>query len=163
MLFSRLDHVAFRVADIRPVVEFYNTKHGFSIVQDMTLDLGGATAISNVLQLDGNPFYVFVDQGVEEDNIISKWVKTYGNRMHHMAYLVDDIYATWEQLKSQGLEFTSDNIIDTGGGLKQLFTHPNPYTGLITEVIQRDVEDVFFVQGNVVELIKSTEGLEAKN
>ncbi len=163
MLFTRLDHVAFRVDDIRPVVDFYTNQLGYRLVQEMTLDLGGSTAISNVLQLEGNPFYVFVDQGLEDDNIISKWVKTFGNRLHHMAYLVENIYETWEQLKFQGVEFTSEKVIDTGGGLKQLFTHPNPFTGLITEIIQRDKENIFFVQNNVIELIKSTEGLESRH
>ncbi len=162
MSLSQLDHIAFRVADIRPVVDFYTTQLGFKVVQELELDFGGSKAFSNVLQLPGNPFYVFVDEGQDEDNIITKWVQSYGNRLHHMAYLVNDIYPAWEQLKSQGLQFTTDHVVDTGGGLKQLFTRPNPDTGLITEIIQRYKKNIFFVQGNVVELIKSTEGLESK-
>ena len=143
MLLNRLDHVAFRVADVDPVVELYTKKLGYTIVQSMELDFGGSKAKSHVLNLTGQPFYVFVDQGLDENNIITKWVKKYGNRMHHMAYLVDDIYATSEQLRAQGITFTSKNVVDTGGGLKQLFTLPHPETGLITEIIQRDKKDFF--------------------
>lgn len=120
MSLSRLDHIAFRVADIQPVVQFYTQNLGFEIVQEMQLDLSGSKAKSNVLQLPGTPFYVFVDQGLDEHNIITKWVQTHGNRLHHMAYLVDDIDAAWEQLKAQGMTFTTDHVVDTGGGLKQL-------------------------------------------
>lgn len=76
-----------------------------------------------------------------------------------MAYLVDDILAAAEQMQGQGLKFTTNSVVDTGGGLKQLFTHPNPDTGLITEIIQREREGLFFVQENVVQLIQPTEGL----
>ena len=161
-MLNRLDHVAFRVADVDPVVELYTKKLGYKIVQSMELDFDGSKAKSHVLNLPGQPFYIFVDQGLDADNIITKWVQKYGNRMHHMAYLVDDIYATSRHLIEQGMAFTSDEVIDTGGGLKQLFTLPHPETGLITEIIQRDVKDLFFVQGNVLELIRSTEGLESE-
>jgi methylmalonyl-CoA/ethylmalonyl-CoA epimerase len=159
MLLTRLDHVAFRVENIEPVVNYYTEKMGFKVVQKMRLEMGGSEAMSNVLNLPGQPFFIFVDQGLDENNIITKWVKKYGSGLHHMAYLVDDIYPVHESLMKQGVEFTTDEPIDTGGGLKQLFTHPIPVTGIITEIIEREKDDIFFVQENVIQLIKSTEGL----
>ena len=158
-MFERLDHIAFRVAELPPAVDFYTQTLGFEIVQKMTLDFGATSAISNVLNLPGQPFYIFVDQGLQTENIISKWVAKNGSGLHHMAYLVEDIAATSAQLKKQGMKFTTDHLIDSGGGLKQLFSEPDPVTGLITEIIQRDKKDVFFVRENVLQLIKSTEGL----
>ena len=84
MPLKRLDHIAFRVVDIDPVVTFHTSKLGFQIVQEMEMDFGG---------------------------------------------------------------------------LKQLFTKPHPVTGVITEIIERYRENIFFVQENVVRLIQSTEGL----
>jgi methylmalonyl-CoA/ethylmalonyl-CoA epimerase len=156
---KQLDHIAFRVADVRPVVDFYQSVLGFRIVQRMTLDFGGTRAISRVLGLPDSRFYIFVDQGLDPENIITKWVAQHGNGLHHMAYLVDDIYAVEDRLRKQGMTFTTDHVVDTGGGLKQLFSFPNPDTGIITEIIERQREDVFFVQRNVIQLIKSTEGL----
>ena len=158
-MLKRLDHIAFRVADIKPVVDFYTATLGFRVVQEMVMDFGGSRALSNVLNLPGTPFYIFVDQGLAEDNIITRWVGKNGNGLHHMAYLVDDIGRAADVLRSRGMTFTTDGVVDAGGGLKQLFTLPNPDTGLITEIIQRDKEDVFFVQENVMQLIQSTEGL----
>jgi len=159
MLLNRLDHIAFRVADVKPVVTHFTELMGFEVVQEMELDLGGSKAISRVLNLPNTPFYVFVDQGLDWDNIITQWVKKYGSGLHHTAYLVDDIEKVSQELRSNGLQFTTDKVVDTGGGLKQLFTLPEPETGLITEIIQRDRDDVFFVQENVLELIRSTEKL----
>ena len=56
--------------------------------------------------------YIFVDQGLDETNSITRWVQKH-----------------------------------------------SPGTGVITEFIQRYKNDVFFVQENVRELIRSTEGL----
>ena len=159
MLLTRLDHIAFRVADLEPVVEYYTRTLGFEIVQQMEMDIGGSKAISNVLNLPGSPFFIFVDQGMDWDNIITKWVKKYGSGLHHQAFLVDDIFKVEKKLKKQGMEFTTDKPVDTGGGLKQLFSKPIPVTGLITEIIQREKEDIFFVKENVIQLIESTEGL----
>lgn len=159
MELKRLDHIAFRVKDVKPVVDFYVKTLGFLIVQEMELDFGGSRAMSRVLNLPGQPFYIFVDQGLDSDNIVTHWVNKYGNGLHHMAYLVDNISTVSTILKRQGMRFTTDHVIDTGGGLKQLFSLPNPDTGLITEIIEREREGIFFVQENVLELIRSTEGL----
>lgn len=157
MSFKRLDHIAFRVTEVAPVVDFYVNTLGFQVVQEMELDFGGSKAFSNVLNLPGNPFYIFVDQGLNPGNVITKWVEKNGSGLHHMAYLVEDIEAEAEKLKAKGLVFTTDAVVDTGGGLKQLFTTPDPITGVITEIIQRYKEDVFFVRENVLQLIASTE------
>jgi catechol 2,3-dioxygenase-like lactoylglutathione lyase family enzyme len=157
MALERLDHIAFRVSEVKPVVDFYVNTLGFRVVQEMEMDLGGSKAYSNVLNLPGVPFYIFVDQGMDEENIITKWVDKFGSRLHHMAYLVKDIQTASEVLRQKGMVFTTDEVIDTGGGLKQLFTTPHPITGVITEIIQRYKDDVFFVQENVIQLIKSTE------
>ena len=159
MNLNRLDHIAFRVEEVGPVVEHYVGSLGFKIVQEMELDFGGSRAYSNVLNLPGTPFYIFVDQGLDDDSIVSRWVENHGAGLHHMAYLVDDIHAASRNLKAKGLRFTTEDVVDTGGGLKQLFTHPMPGTGVITEIIQRTRKDVFFVKENVLKLIKSTEGL----
>lgn len=159
MQLKRLDHIAFRVADIKPVVDFYTKTLGFRIVQEMEMDFGGTKAYSNVLNLPGTEFYIFVDQGLDPDNTITRWVAKYGNRLHHMAYLVDDIETVSDNLRKQGMQFTTNKIVDMGGGLKQLFSIPHPATGLITEIIERYRQGVFFVQENVIELIRSTDGL----
>ncbi len=158
-MLNRLDHIAFRVSDYKSVVMRYVKQLGYQVVQEMELEIDGSRAISRVLKLPGTSFYVFVDQGMEKKSIISQWVQKHGSGLHHMAYLVDDIFPAWEKLKQNGLSFTTDDVIDTGGGLKQLFTHPDPDTGLITEIIERERDGIFFVQENVKLLIRSTKGL----
>lgn len=157
MILKRLDHIAFRVPEVKPVVDFYVDTLGFQVVQEMEMDFGGSKAYSNVLNLPGTPFFIFVDQGLDADNIITKWVQKFGAGLHHMAYLVEDIESAAESLRERGMIFTTDEVVDTGGGLKQLFGTPHPVTGIITEIIERYKDDVFFVQENVLRLIKSTE------
>jgi methylmalonyl-CoA/ethylmalonyl-CoA epimerase len=159
MPLKRLDHIAFRVNDIDPVVTFYTSNLGFQVVQEMEMDFGGSKAYSKVLNLPGVPYYIFVDQGLDEHNIITRWVNQHGSGLHHMAYLVDDIATEAEKLKESGLLFTTTDVVDTGGGLKQLFTKPHPVTGVITEIIERYRDNIFFVQENVIQLIQSTKGL----
>ncbi|MFA8341361.1 MAG: VOC family protein [Rhodothermaceae bacterium] len=156
MSLGELDHIAFRVKDIEPVVKMYTETMGFEVVQELVFDLEGSKVRSKLLNLPGTKFLIFVDMGTQEGDILSEWVKEHGNAIHHMAYRVEDIHKSFEELKAKGMKFTTDKVIDTGGGLKQLFSHPHPETGLITELIKREKDDIFFVQENVEELIKST-------
>lgn len=159
MLLQQLDHLAFRVTDFKSVVDYYVRQMGFAVVQEMEMEFGKSRAISRVLNLPGTQFFIFVDQGLDEENIITQWVRKYGSGLHHQAFLVADIESVFTQLRQRGVQFTTDKIIDTGGGLKQLFTLPNPITNVLTEIIQRDRPDVFFVKGNVIQLIQSTHNL----
>jgi methylmalonyl-CoA/ethylmalonyl-CoA epimerase len=163
MPLKRLDHITFRVTEVKPVVEFYTKTLGFHVVQNINLDFGETKAFSSVLSLVGTGFYIFVDQGMDSNNVVSKWVEKNGSGLHHMAYLVDNIDSAAGNLKEKGMIFTTDDVVDTGGGLKQLFSTPHPVTGVITEIIERYKEGVFFVMGNVLKLIKSTEKFNDNN
>jgi methylmalonyl-CoA/ethylmalonyl-CoA epimerase len=94
MILKQLDHIAFRVSQLEPVVGFYTGTLGFTVIQEMELDFNGSRAVSRVLNLTGKPFYIFVDQGLDPENIITKWVEKHGSGLHHMAYGVEDIQST---------------------------------------------------------------------
>ena len=100
---------------------------------------------------------IFISDGTV-DSIVGKWV---GERngvggIHHIAYHVDDVEKTMEELQMKGFaEFASKDPMRCPG-LVQVFTKPSALTGIIYEFITR--EDQGFCKDNVKQLMESTRG-----
>lgn len=98
---------------------------------------------------------VFISQG-EPGSIVSRWVEKNGNGIHHLAYEVDninDVMAHWELF---GIKFLSEPLVCDDGTLVQVFTEPDPYTGMTYELIQRMGSN--FCRESVKALMESTDG-----
>ncbi len=154
-----IDHIAFRVADLKKAEETYTKRFDFEVVQRMALMVKGSPVRSIVIRQPGQPFYIFVSQGMEENNIITKWVRNHGNALHHIAYKVDDIEREIMEWKAKKIEFLT-GIIGERGGLLQIFSKPIEETGIIHEIIQRDDPKIFFNPENTTALMEATEGLK---
>ena len=86
---------------------------------------------------------------------ISEWVKKHGPGIHHLAYEVDSVENTMQEWRTKGIKFTTDAPLACPG-LVQAFTVPNPITGIIYEIIERESQG--FCKENVKDLMESTDG-----
>ena len=63
-------------------------------------------------------------QSLETDGVIAKFIEKRGEGMHHIAFLVDDIVAEIERLKTDGFVFIND-VPKLGADNKLVcFLHP---------------------------------------
>jgi hypothetical protein len=86
------------------------------------------------------------------------FVRNYGARAHHMAFLTEDIEATDKALRADGLGFLSELVGTVEEGIKQSFSNPSPNTFLVNEYIKRYGNfSGFFTQKNVMQLTLATE------
>ncbi len=75
-----------------------------------------------------------------------------------MAFVTENIEATYENLKEDGLDYLVELIGSPDQGLKQTFTVASPNTLLVNEYIHRYGDFTgFFTKENVTLLTKSTE------
>ncbi|MCE7738641.1 MAG: VOC family protein [Candidatus Heimdallarchaeota archaeon] len=160
-LVIKLDHVAYRVkmgqrekamkeiADLVPYKEY------------KTFKVISMKATTSTLKLHDTLPVIVVSEGLAEDSIVENYVKKYGGRIHHLAYLVRDIEKVVEIQKNKGVKFTTDDIIGSEEeGIKQIFTLPTETANHIIEYIQRFGDfDGFFTPSNIGALMKSTEKL----
>ena len=160
-LILKLDHVAYRVkkgerekamAELANLVPY----KGYKTFKVISMD-----AITSTLKLHDTLPVIVVSEGLSDDSIVEKYVKKYGGRIHHLAYLVKDIDKVVEIQKKRGVEFTTDYIIGSEDeGIKQIFTLPTSTANHIVEYVQRFGDfDGFFTPSNVGALMKSTEKL----
>ena len=160
-LIIKLDHVAYRVkmgqgkkamAELANLVPYKEHK-SFKVIS--------MNAITSTLRLHDTLPVIVVSEGLAEDSVVEKYVRKYGGRIHHFAYLVKNIEKVVEIQRSRGVEFTTDNIIGSEEeGIKQIFTKPTEEGNHIIEYVQRFGDfDGFFTPSNIGALMKSTEKL----
>lgn len=179
----RLDHIAFRVFN-RNLARQYFCKHfGYKVSNDFQVDFPDKTYancfvlsppekldkklpfINNITNLINNktvsyhmPPEIFLSEG-SEGSIVEKWVIQNQTKLHHLAYQVESVKFIMDDFRQKGLtEFTSDEPLECDG-LKQVFTKPCQFTGLIYEFIERENGKEGFCVKNVKDLMQSTKDL----
>jgi len=160
-LIIKLDHIAYRVkkgerekamAELANLIPYKDYK---------TFKVISMNAITSTLKLHETLPVIVVSEGLTDDSVVEKYVKKYGGRIHHLAYLVKDIDRVVKIQKERGVKFTTDSIIGSEEeGIKQIFTLPTESANHIIEYVQRFGDfDGFFTPSNVGALMKSTEKL----
>ncbi|MCU0629679.1 MAG: hypothetical protein MUF37_00800 [Methanoregulaceae archaeon] len=161
---SVLDHTATRVraqdrdAAILEFVALTNYHYDFAVY------VKSLNSITSVARRDTDDFAMVFTSGITpftndaESGPTEKFIQNYGTRVHHMAFRTENIEATVEALKKDGMAFLLDLIGSEKEGLKQIFSEPSQNTLIVTEYIQRYGDfDGFFTKSNVERLTKATE------
>jgi len=154
-----LDHYAFRVRDRDKALAFYETLgYAKQAEFELVLEDGSAAmsyALTHRLSVD-----VFISSG-PEGSFIRRWVDDRGGNgaVHHMAYAVHDVAATMAEWKARGIEFRSEEplVCSCERPIIQVFTAPDPTTGIIYELINRNGHPGFCPE-NVRRLMDSSPG-----
>jgi len=159
---KHIDHIAFRVADLEKAVTFYTEVMDFEVTDRFFIDFEDHTKArcAALRARDGQGISVFLSEGEGEGGVVKEWVKQHGNALHHIAYAVEDIKKEVAEMKSKGIQFTTEEVLDSEE-LTQIFTKPAPETGIIHEIIQRKGTKSFSV-ANVKRLMASTKDLDKK-
>lgn len=155
----KTDHFAYRVADRDAAAAFITESLGYGLQESFIITLEDGTTVESYAMTKENEPDIFISQGAE-GSVIDEWVKSRGGigGIHHIAYSVDDVAAIMANWRKRGLaNFTTDEPI-VGPGLVQAFTKPNPFTGIIYELISRDNGVIGFNPDNVKRLMDSTKG-----
>jgi len=71
-----------------------------------------------------------------EDSTLAKFIRERGEGLHHIAFEVDDIEKTTEELKAKGFRFIYDKPADGKFGSRVNFMHPKSTGGILVELTQ---------------------------
>ncbi|MCG3221960.1 MAG: VOC family protein [Candidatus Heimdallarchaeota archaeon] len=160
-LIIKLDHVAYRVKKGKREKTMVELANLVPYQEFKTFKVISMNAITSSIKLHDSLPVIVVSEGLTEDSVVEKYVKKYGGRIHHLAYLVTDIDKVVEIQRKRGVKFTTDYTIGSEEeGIKQIFTLPTETANHIIEYIQRFGDfDGFFTPSNIGSLMKSTEKL----
>ncbi|WP_457617122.1 methylmalonyl-CoA epimerase [Lutibacter sp.] len=75
-------------------------------------------------------------EGTSAQSPISKFIAKKGEGIHHIAFLVDDIYAEIERLKKEGFTVLNETPKKGADNKKVAFLHPKSTNGVLIELCQ---------------------------
>ncbi|HVT14548.1 MAG TPA: VOC family protein [Thermoanaerobaculia bacterium] len=130
---TAIDHIAIAVRDLEESIGFYTKVLGFELTERRKTE-GKATAMISAV-LKAGPITVVLLQGTSAESQVSKFVAHYGPGVQHLAIAVNNLPELAEELKGQGLAF--DTTVISSPGLRQIFSHRDPGSGMMFELIER--------------------------
>ena len=131
-MFGRIDHIGVAVADLDAAIELHTGAYGMPLVHRETVAEQGVEAVL----LDVGDGHVELLSPLGEDTPVGKFLARKGPGLHHVAYAVEDIEATLEQLSAAGIELIDAKPRVGIRGSHVAFLHPRSTGGVLTEIVQ---------------------------
>ncbi len=131
-MFGRIDHIGVAVEDIDTALALYERSFEMELAHRETVESQGVEAVL----LDVGDGHVELLRPLGSETAVGKFLARKGPGLHHVAYAVEDIDATLEQLDAAGLE-----LIDSEArvGIREsrvAFLHPRSTGGVLTEIVE---------------------------
>jgi methylmalonyl-CoA epimerase len=127
-----VDHVGIAVEDLEAAVEHYRRAFGLEpahreVVQDQ--------GVEEVLFRVGTS-YIQLLGALGPETPVGRFLAARGPGMHHVAYRVDDVAATLERLRAEGVPLIDDAPRPGSRGTAIAFVHPKGMGGVLVELVQ---------------------------
>ncbi|MBS4534705.1 methylmalonyl-CoA epimerase [Clostridium sp. D2Q-14] len=131
---KKVDHIGVAVKDLEETIKFYTDILG--------MDLQGTEVVEEqkvkVAFLPIGDSEMELLESTEKDGPIAKFIEKKGQGIQHIAYRVDDIEKSIEELKAKGIKMIDEKPRYGAGGAKIAFLHPKSTHGVLVEICQRD-------------------------
>src|SRR4029077_18421372 len=133
----KVDHLGIAVKSIAEARKFYEQLGMHVISEELVEDERVRAAMVPV----GDTRFELLE-GTSNDSPITKFIAKRGEGLHHVAVHVNDISATFEELKRRGVLLISDEIKIGAGGHLYIFVHPSATGGVLLELCQDPISAV---------------------
>jgi methylmalonyl-CoA/ethylmalonyl-CoA epimerase len=131
----KFDHVGVAVKNVEQMLAIYSQIGDFEVRQTEV----AAQKAKIVLMKAGDTSVEFLEP-TSEDSTLAKFIRERGEGLHHIAFEVEDIAKTTEDLKGRGFRFIYDKAADGKFGGKVNFMHPKSTGGILVELTQKGNE-----------------------
>jgi methylmalonyl-CoA/ethylmalonyl-CoA epimerase len=131
-VFNRIDHIGVAVEDLDEAITLYEQGFEMELVHRETVEDQGVEAVL----LDVGEGHVELLAPLGPDTAVGKFLAKKGKGLHHVAYAVDDIDATLEQLATAGIELIDSKPRVGIRGSRVAFIHPRSTGAVLTEIVE---------------------------
>jgi methylmalonyl-CoA epimerase len=133
----KVDHLGIAVKSIAEARKFYE-QLGMKVISEEVVEDERVRAA--MVPVGDTRFELL--EGTADDSPITKFIAKRGEGLHHVAVHVNDISATFEELKGRGVRLISDEIKIGAGGHLYIFVHPSATGGVLLELCQDPISAV---------------------
>jgi methylmalonyl-CoA/ethylmalonyl-CoA epimerase len=131
-MFDRIDHVGVAVSDLDAAAALYEGAFGMPLAHRETVESQGVEAAL----LDVGEGHVELLQPLDAETMVGRFIERRGEGLHHVAYAVNDIDATLEQLKGSGVELIDEQPRVGIRGSRVAFLDPKSTGSVLTEIVE---------------------------
>jgi methylmalonyl-CoA epimerase len=131
-VFGQIDHIGIAVEDIDAAMPLYAESFGMELTLRETVEEQGVDAA--LLNVGDGHVELMAPTG--PDTPVGKFLAKRGAGLHHVAYAVDDIDSTLEQLAASGVELIDAEARVGIGGSRVAFLQPRSTGRVLTEIVQ---------------------------
>ncbi len=126
-----IDHLGIAVKSLETAKKFYR-QLGLEIVGEETV----AQEKVRVAMVPVGDSRIELLEATSDDSAVARFIAKRGEGLHHVALHVDDLSATVEKLKADGVRLINDQIQIGAGGHMYVFVHPSSTGGVLLELCE---------------------------
>ncbi len=131
---NKIDHIGIAVKDIEKAVEFYEQMLGIKctgreVVEEQKVKVAFLPVGDSEIELL---------ESTDDEGPIAKFIEKKGEGIQHIAFRVNDIEKTLEELKEKGVRLIDEKPRYGAGGAKIAFLHPKSTNGVLIEISERE-------------------------
>ncbi len=132
-MIKKVEHIGIAVSNLNSSVEFYEKVLGLKCYKIEEVE---EQKVKTAFFKSGDTKIELLE-GTSEDSPITKFIKKKGEGLHHIAYLVDDIQASLNELKQKGLKLIDEKPRKGTEGFNIAFIHPASTGGVLLELCEK--------------------------
>ncbi len=128
---AHIDHLGLAVKSIAQARRFYESL-GLVVAHEEEVQQEGVRTA--MLPLGDSRIELL--EPLAEDTPVGRFLARHGEGLHHVAIHVEDISATFDEMKRSGVKLASPAIQTGAGGHLYFFVHPASASGALVEICQ---------------------------
>lgn len=127
-----LDHIGIAVRRLEDGIKLYTEILGGTLIDRFSNEEVGVETHIAVIDLKGERIELL--EPTSKTSPIARFMKQKGKGIHHIAYRVEDLEKTIEEMKERGIKFLDDTYRVTSRGRRLIYMNPIETEGTIIEL-----------------------------
>ncbi len=132
-MLEKIEHLGYAVENLEAAVQFYEERFGVKAGEPEEVTEQGVRAV--MFRVGESKIELL--EPTREDSPIGKFLGKRGPGFHHVAFEVEDVRASLQELKVGGVELIDEEPRIGAGGTRMAFVHPREAFGVLTELVER--------------------------
>ncbi len=131
-MLKKIYHLGYAVEDLTAAARFYEEYFGAAVGVPEEVEEQGIIAT----MFEVGESKIELVQPTHPESPVGKFLAKKGEGFHHVAFQVDNLEATLEELKESGVELIDETPRIGVGGTRMAFLHPKGAHGVLTELVE---------------------------
>ena len=130
---KKIEHIGIAVKDIRQSKELFSKIFNQDSYKSEVIS--SESVVTEFFRIGETKVELIAS--IDDSSSISKYLENHREGMHHIAFLVDDIYSEMDRIRSLSIRILNDNP-KIGADKKLIcFLHPKDTNGVLIEMCQK--------------------------